>query len=455
MALEDFAQLFGGGDSLSGSDRDLSAFNRVLANNDYWSMAARPILGAQFNTAGWSPGTTLGVSLGQAFLGGLLENYGQYQRGQQLAKVAPVLDQLYRDPTSVAVPEGVDPEAFGQLKNSAIRENTSRARKVDDLVTSTKYGIFKDLFARSPKLAAQAFPEIADQLDAAIETSPLSVTNESVSVPQSTTGGPNLGVKTLEQISRDIYRTKINEGVPPTQAEVSARDTVDSLRKQAKAFLGDKIVEDSKMADDIEDLILKGKEGLAKAGVTGFPGSSTYEFAASYLPWAEEAKTQAEGDKLLELTKNLGAKANRIVGTGALSNMESKALFGTAMSPSNTPEQNQAILRGYEIGLERIKSRNDFFNFFIDSTGGNPQLAKTYWELYSKANPLVTQEPDGTMRLNTERTPWQTFDFQNAYKDYLSGKSVAPLNLEDFIRDGLSRGLSKEEIKAEWNKRGS
>lgn len=111
--------LFGGA-GLNNTTPDISAFQKTLQANDILSMASAPILGAKFDTSTWSPSTTLGVTAAQSFLGSLMNGIANRNQGEQLAKVAQVLPQLYRDPMSVGVPEGVDSEAFGGLKLSAM-----------------------------------------------------------------------------------------------------------------------------------------------------------------------------------------------------------------------------------------------------------------------------------------------------------------------------------------------
>lgn len=138
MDEELLAQLFSSG--INGAEaNDIGAFQNRIAANDYWKMAAAPVLGARFDNRTWSPGTTLGVSAGQAFLGAALNALGQRSEAAQLDKVASVLPQLYSNPNSVSVPEGVDPQAFGELKLSAL---TKRAGST----AMQNANLFKELF---------------------------------------------------------------------------------------------------------------------------------------------------------------------------------------------------------------------------------------------------------------------------------------------------------------------
>lgn len=109
-----------------GGGSDLGAFRNTIAQNDLWTQAAQPILGARFDTSTWSPGTALGVTAGQSFLGALLAGLGQRSQAQQLEKVAQVLPALYENPGAVMAPEGVDSEAFGILKLGEMAKNQAR-----------------------------------------------------------------------------------------------------------------------------------------------------------------------------------------------------------------------------------------------------------------------------------------------------------------------------------------
>lgn len=130
--------LFGSGINAA-DDGGINAFRKTVGANDYWRAAAAPILSAKFDNSTWSPGQTLGVSAGQAFLGGILNALGQRDEARQLESVASVLPKLYSDPNSVSVPEGVDPEAFGQLKLNAL---ATRAKSE----AGSNAGLFKELF---------------------------------------------------------------------------------------------------------------------------------------------------------------------------------------------------------------------------------------------------------------------------------------------------------------------
>lgn len=117
---------------------DVLNFRQQVQENNILNDLAPAVLGAKFRTDTWSPTETLGVTAGQAFLGTLLSGLARRDAAEQFSDVASVLPQLYEDPLSVGVPEGVDPEAFGALKLATIARG---ARQKAD----TKNNIIKEL----------------------------------------------------------------------------------------------------------------------------------------------------------------------------------------------------------------------------------------------------------------------------------------------------------------------
>lgn len=408
------ASLLGGG-STGASVADLGAFQQSIAQNDMYSQMAQPIFQARFDKSSWTP-QQMGITNAiQAFTGTLLSQLGKNQQAAQMSAVNSLLPQLYKDPTAVAMPEGMDPLAFGQLRSNIIaRQAEKKAQMADTL----KAGAIQSLFTARPDLAAKALDIPNSKTEA---TKPTRITD----------GGPEFGVENLQDMQQRIVDEKRAQGISANTAEVSAREEVDALRRRGKQLIGDKLVKEADTIAQIEDIVMKGREGIAKAGNTGTFGSSTYEKViaglSGVLPGSqEEALTQSAGDAKLMETRQLSAGINRIVGTGALNGPESQALFASAMSPDQTVSANEALLRGYENGLKIMKEHNEFMNYFIDKTGGNPETAQTMWEIYKKSNPPVVQDPKtGDYKPNNNRIPWQKFDFQKAYQAHITGNSFS------------------------------
>lgn len=132
MALSDatLAALLGTGASLGSGVAELNAFDKTLQQNDFWRQASIPILSAKFDTRTWSPAAQIGTAAGQSFLGSLLNAIGQHSEADQAAKVASILPALYRNPSSIDLPDGVDKEAFTGLKMAAMAKQAAREEAV-------------------------------------------------------------------------------------------------------------------------------------------------------------------------------------------------------------------------------------------------------------------------------------------------------------------------------------
>jgi len=249
--------------------------------------------------------------------------------------------------------------------------------------------------------------------------------------------GPELPLKTMRDVESDILRQKIDEeGIPPGAAQEAATKYTNELRQRNKALFGDKLKEQQETVSKIEELVRSGEEGIEKAGKTGSGLASAYEGTLAWLDQYTgkfpEAREQAAGDQLLKTTKQLGAAINRIVGSGALSYFESRALFETAMSPTNTQSQNKILLKKYENGLALVKEHNDFMNYVLDRYGGSPTKAQALWEAYKRDQPILVKEGKEYV-INDKRTPWQKFDFANAYKRMMSGELPTTMNVSDDV----------------------
>ena len=234
--------------------------------------------------------------------------------------------------------------------------------------------------------------------------------------------GPKLGVPTLDQIEQETYQ-RLRQQMPEQQAAVSAREKVQRLSTQAKQLFGKPLADSQQSLATLDRLITDLRQGIDQAGVTGAPVASSYEKIASLMPWATEAKKQVAGDALLDTVGMQAVGQAKSALPGPLSNWESQKLFAVGPGSDKPKAVNEQFLKRYEQLKEVTQEYNDFMNYFADATGGNPQKAKQYWELYKRANPIVVETGNGA-EINTNRTPWQQFDFKNAYSNFLSGGQV-------------------------------
>lgn len=131
-SIYDLAQILGTDTNSRGAGGagDINDFQRTIAAHDIYNQIAAPIVNAKFNTEKWTPNQTIATAAAQSFLGSLFKELGQRSEGAQIAQVANVLPQLYRDPASVALPTGVDEAAFGALKMDAM----SKRQQTDETI---------------------------------------------------------------------------------------------------------------------------------------------------------------------------------------------------------------------------------------------------------------------------------------------------------------------------------
>jgi len=276
------------------------------------------------------------------------------------------------------------------------------------------------------------------------------VNTESAAVsPEVERVGPRLPLKSFDDIHNETFQRRLQAGEPKIQAATSAERATNDVRARNRALVGDSLKEEKDSISTAEDIIRKGEEGILKAGNTGNSLANFYTNAvatlAPILPGEQtEAKEKSAGDTLLSQTQNLGAMLNRIKGSGALSDMESKALFATAMSPGKNKTQNAAILQQYKNGLALMKEHSSFMSYVMDQYGGSPEKAQQLWEIYKTDHPIIKPNSKGEYVVNTSRMPWQKYDFDSAYQRAMSGETsqtpvaAAPAKLKasDLIAQG-------------------
>jgi hypothetical protein len=128
------------------------------------------------------------------------------------------------------------------------------------------------------------------------------------------------------------------------------------------------------------------------------------------------------GDTLLDSLAQKGIALNRVAGSGALSDFESRALFNAFLSKDKTPAENQAILDK----IIRTKAVNDEYLSFKENwinTFGSDQGSEIAWQGYKKVAPILVPDQQGQLQFNPMRKPWQEFDLG---KLELLGKSATP-----------------------------
>lgn len=385
---------------------DLDQFTNTLAANDLWKMAAAPVLGTKFNTSTWSNGETLAATAGQAFLGSILKGLGDRSEAQQLAKTAAVLPQLYSNPGSVLVPEGVDAEAFGKLKLSALKENAARTISTDTKTSDARERLFADVFSRSPGLAVQTMPEMAKKFD--IKIPEPSKQEDTKPTERIQLGGLSSGSdSTLEKVSK--YARFLQEQDPSlssTQAMISARQQVQGeIAANSKTF--DEGKEAREYGQKLLDLASTAKAGMSQAGKTG--SFQTLRHALDYVGAAagnEDSAKKILGDSVLSSVAPDLVRLSR--SPGAVSDYETKLYLGSGPSVNNTPEANAILAQKMEDLGKLNVDYADFLEAYRQVNSGSTVGAAKKWAEYRQAFPIF-KENGNAIELNSNRPSWQEF----------------------------------------------
>lgn len=409
----------------------LGARKQEIYGTNPWLLGGNALVKQDFYNPQSSNTSNLGAALLTGLGGGFARGYGKQQAEQEYLDEASALGSVL-DMQGPQRMEAIDANPALQPYKPLIvlgqkREEEEQARLLAKIqqqkdmidyqqMAKAKYAIAKPMRGSQATVGSQ--PDIL----AATGTPEAGA----LGVVGMLDDGPDFGVENLNDMQARLVREKLAMGIPGGAAESSASRQVEALRKRGQKQIVEGLAKDAEKMREIEDLVRKGREGIDKAGETGFPGTSTYEKLAANLPWAKEAQEQSSGDAKLMETRQITGAINRIVGSGAMNAEESKALFSSAMSPDQNKSQNEALLRGYENGLAVMKEHAAFMNYFIDKTGGNPESAQAMWELYKEANPIVVQDPEtGNFVVNETREPWKKFNFKKAYQDSISGATPA------------------------------
>jgi hypothetical protein len=443
-ALEDmiFAQL--GGKGSSGQVDQI-----IAAENPYYmgatgvnsfmpliSQLSQPTLRSNgtFGPAALSGTSAAPWLAGGSFLSGLLKGLGnQYQADQQ---------QQYFDAVRGGDTSKLSSSLFGQVQKDKQLFGALRDIKNQDVEDARK-NAFIEALAKTEDPGQQAriiktgkqLGYFGDEIEVP-EMRPVGVPTSSALSEL----GPDLGVQSVDVVEANRFQELAAAGWPRTQAATAAKAYAEDMRERAGKLFTPKLKESSDAIGTAEDIIRKGEEGVAKAGNTGSKLGSAYEktvaFLSPILPGEQaEARQQAVGDTLLSQTQNLGAMLNRIKGSGALSDMESRALFETAMSPTKTKDQNEAILQQYKNGLAIMKEHQDFLSYAASKTMATPEIAQSLWEKYKLENPIVSKNNKGDYTVDQNRTPWQKFDFKDAYRRFLTGEVAQGVSGADAIEE--------------------
>jgi len=431
MGNDNLAAFLGG--SGAGEYADLNQFEKTLGQNNTLRQIAAPVLGAKFDTSTWSPGQVAATTLGQAFLGTILSKLGENQVADQLGSAASVLPQLYADPASVNAPAGVDPEAFGQLKLSAMKNVTSRDMARDEITNKNRESLFAEVFSKNPSVAVLTMPEMASKYGIQIpqktevpapEIAPIDI-------------GPNLssGQDSTVKKMQKYFQEFAAQGMPATQAATAARQQVEGeIKANAKTY--DEAKAAREYGQNLLNLSSTAKAGMSQAGQTGHLQGirHLYDYLASTV--SEDASKKLEGDSILSSIAPEIVKMNR--SPGAVSDYETRLYLGSGPSVNNTPETNKILAQKMEDLGKLNLDYADFLEAYRQANAGSTAGAGKKWSEYRQAFPIFNGDST-KIELNSDRPSWQ---------EYFSGQaqpqvSQVPTVGSDFMGYGKVKSIKK------------
>jgi len=446
------AALFGGGSTASSRiPGDLDQFQRTVSANDIFKLAANQIGGYKPDSSTWSPATKIGTTAAQAFISALLGSYAQGQEAKQLAAVNAVLPDLYSNPSGVAAPEGVDSQAFQQLRANKIYDYESRQR--DEALSrqrsaqSTYDRIAAEVFTRDPELGKKFLVDQNPNLKDILQPEEQQVPLESADALRDTTGLSSGRESSAERLLR--LTQEFSKVMPRAQAAVSARQQIqDQIAANKSSF--DTAKSSREYGDKLLQLAQDAEIGISKAGSTGtLPGIAHAYEAVKAFAGDDTARTKVEGDQLLNA---LGPQLiNMGKSPGAVSDYESRSLMASGPSTSNYPETNVLMKDRLKVLGKEHLDYADFIDAYKLVNDGNVSGADVKWSQYKQQNPLVI-DVGGKPELNTTRKDWRQF-FAEQGAGQLSGSSASmgmpQVNVDAARQEAIalaSQGKSKLEI---------
>ncbi len=111
------------------NNEDLTNFSSQVAAQDPYNIARQALGSYAPDTSMMGAGGKFANSFGAAFLSGYLGNKSQENVRNQVNAVTSVLPQLYSNPLSVATPEGIDEQAFSNLRANATLKSLVNAER--------------------------------------------------------------------------------------------------------------------------------------------------------------------------------------------------------------------------------------------------------------------------------------------------------------------------------------
>lgn len=426
--LEDFAKAIAANDIFSEMADPLISFRP----DTFTAVAGDPSVGVYPKVRSMSPWESLATTFATSLGGGLLKNYGKQQQADQISALTNILPSLIADPTSVAMPEGMDEAAFGSIKNRAIAAEAEADRKTKERQEEKNFDKQKTLMtlvavAKTPegRAAAMSLARDFNMLPDGYEIPPIvqGVPDASSSgslgaeiTPDDAPPAPGLfagsGIPSLkDKYDSYIVHAQTKLGLKGPQAKTYADRLIEGDRK---ALLGsvDQISEARKKAALLEDLANTAEVGVSGAGETGGALGGVRDVASKLYAVVSPTETQQRtAQSMLDSIAPDIVKAGR--SPGAVTDYENRLLIKSGPSSVNTPEANRALISKMRAQARVETEYADFLEAY-KAEKGTTQGAQKLWSKYKAAHPIV--DPN-TGDFNAERPSWFDFFATEALKE--------------------------------------
>ena len=139
------------------STADLLNFNNSVTQGSTSNIIAQGLGAFNPNMSSWDPATQGIASFGKSFLQGFLQNQARADAANQLQSVVSLLPQLQSNPGSVAMPEGVDANAFNILKGSGMLRKAQTDAVLGEAKKTRVNDLLKTVLARGSLPVEDAF----------------------------------------------------------------------------------------------------------------------------------------------------------------------------------------------------------------------------------------------------------------------------------------------------------
>ncbi len=405
------------------------------AKNNIYSQLGGSILGADVNVRGGSPYVNFATNLLKGLAGGGLNQMALADAREYNTGINSVFSDVLGG-QSVRPIEGLSSGELGDLTTAANIFKTQRTQSLKDALDAATIDAIGTGMAKEAQLGAGQ--KYQDQQRAALGemlgTQPLAKTDG--------------GRESIEDIRRKAVAEAQLLGITPGDYNEYAAQKI-KLQTQATDRALKDLETKRESIRNLDEIITSAEEGIAKAGQTGglVPGVRRLgDTALSIIPGLGDAADQRlVGDALLDTVAQKGVGLNRIAGTGAMSDFESKALFSSFIGKDKTPEQNSKILEKLK---QTRETQNEYLSFkrnWID-TYGTDQGSDTAWEGYKKINPIVVKKDNGEFDFNSQRKPWQKYDLNELEQIGKSPNKIELSNSENIVTKTLKDG-TKVKVK--------